>query len=119
MWTKFAHSLKARYYNRISNKGNFDSDIMNSISNGFDLGKDVCQLFAPTKPQSNPWYQFIVVDREGYINLSGTMIDTMTAREIPIEEMYIKTLLVSTFKHLHLQLFSMKMNYCLLKLKPC
>ena len=80
MWTKFAHSLKARYYNRISNKGNFDSDIMNSISNGFGSGEGCLPTFASTKPQSNPWYQFIVVDREGYINLSGTMIDTMTAR---------------------------------------
>ena len=54
---------------------------MNSISNGFGSGEGCLPIFASTKPQSNPWYQFIVVDREGYINLSGTMIDTMTARD--------------------------------------
>ena len=46
-----------------------------------DLGKDVCQLLPQQNHNPNPWYQFIVVDREGYINLSGTMIDTMTAEE--------------------------------------
>ena len=48
MWTKFAHSLKARYYNRISNKGNFDSDIMNSISNGFGSGEAMFTNLAST-----------------------------------------------------------------------
>ena len=78
-WAKYANSLKARHYNRLSNTGDYDTEIMNAIAAGFGAGEGATPLFETAKPQSNPWYQFLVVDRAGYIGLNGYMFDNMTA----------------------------------------
>ena len=36
----------------------------------------------------NPWYQFTVIDRDGYIIQTGTMFDMMVAANDPREVIY-------------------------------
>jgi hypothetical protein len=77
-WTKLAYSLKARYLNHLSKKGDRNAEILAAISKGFtSAADDALGRFQSAVPQSNLWYQFTVVDREGYIAQSGFMYDLM------------------------------------------
>lgn len=78
-WENFAWALEARYKLHLSKTAGFNATEVttaanNAISGGF---VDAEFMFAASDNQSNPWYQFTSVDRNGYITQYGYMYDNM------------------------------------------
>ncbi|MCC5946031.1 MAG: SusD/RagB family nutrient-binding outer membrane lipoprotein [Bernardetiaceae bacterium] len=85
LWLGLANSLRARYLNHLSKKGNYSAAaVLSAVNNGFSSRADeAIARFQSAAPQSNLWYQFTIVDRQGYIEQSGFMYDMMEAKNDP------------------------------------
>lgn len=74
-WVKYAYSLRARYFNHLSKLPQYDAGaVLAAVSNGFtSSADDALQPYGTSRTSSNPWYQFLVEDRVGYIEQNGFM----------------------------------------------
>jgi len=79
-WIKTAYTLKARYLNRLSNKGNYDpAAIIAALDNGIsDASQDCMGIHGGGANESNQWYAFL--NNRAYLAASATLVDTMLAR---------------------------------------
>lgn len=77
-WTKVAYTLKARYLNRLSNKGTYNpTAILDALSNGIaSSAEDLSSVHGPNPTEANQWYDF-QNNRANYILASQTLIDSM------------------------------------------
>lgn len=80
MWAKFGNTLLARAYNRISNTEVYDVNAtLTALENGFDADEGCLPTFGSEQSQANPWGRFLV-ERDGYLQFEGTMIDSMEVK---------------------------------------
>lgn len=82
-WAATADGLKARYLNHLSNTSGYSATaVIAACDAAIDAGVGASLAFESALNQ-NPWYQFTVIDRAGYISQFGTMYDMMTASSDP------------------------------------
>ena len=82
-WAAKADALKARYLNHLSKKSSYDAAaVIAACDDALDAGAYSVMRYESALNQ-NPWYQFTVIDRAGYISQYGTMYDMMTASSDP------------------------------------
>ena len=78
-WIDFAHTLKARYYLHMSevDPSNY-AKALAEAQLGIKQGNDYLAYHSTNPSESNQWYQFMVVDRSGYIAAGKALVDTLT-----------------------------------------
>ena len=82
-WAAKADALKARYLNHLSKTSSYDaSAVISACNDALNAGAYSVMRYEAALNQ-NPWYQFTVIDRAGYISQFGTMYDMMEASSDP------------------------------------
>ena len=69
-WTQLAYSLKSRYYLHIKNYALARANAVNGINTASNDFKAIF-LGTTSKQNSNPFYEFLEYDRQGYIDGTG------------------------------------------------
>lgn len=79
MWNKTAHTLKARYLNRYSNKSTYDpTAIIAALSNGIQSSSENCMAIHADGNALNQWFAF--ENSRGYIVSCQTFVDSLLLR---------------------------------------
>jgi hypothetical protein len=80
-WLKVAYSLKARYLNRLSNKGSYNAaTILDCISKGIQSpSDDFISVHGAKTTEFNQWFDF-QNNRQNYMLASLTLVDSMQLR---------------------------------------
>jgi len=87
-WAAKADALKARYLNHLSKTSSYDAAaVISACNDALDAGAYSVIRYEAALNQ-NPWYQFTVIDRAGYISQFGTMYDMMEASSDPRISLY-------------------------------
>jgi hypothetical protein len=82
-WAAKADALKARYLNHLSKTSSYDAAaVISACNDALNAGAYSVMRYEAALNQ-NPWYQFTVIDRAGYISQFGTMYDMMEASSDP------------------------------------
>ena len=82
-WAAKADALKARYLNHLSKTSSYDAAaVIAACNDALNAGAYSVIRYEAALNQ-NPWYQFTVIDRAGYISQFGTMYDMMEASNDP------------------------------------
>ncbi|MGB1281532.1 MAG: SusD/RagB family nutrient-binding outer membrane lipoprotein [Schleiferiaceae bacterium] len=82
-WAAKADALKARYLNHLSKTSSYDAAaVISACNDALNAGAYSVMRYEAALNQ-NPWYQFTVIDRSGYISQFGTMYDMMEASSDP------------------------------------
>ena len=82
-WAAKADALKARYLNHLSKTSSYDAAaVISACNDALNAGAYSVMRYEASLNQ-NPWYQFTVIDRAGYISQFGTMYDMMEASSDP------------------------------------
>lgn len=81
MWIKVAHSLKARYQNRLSNTGLYNAaDVLASLSKGISSSdEDFLTVHGDVPTEYNQWYDF-QNNRQNYILAAEPFVDSIKLR---------------------------------------
>lgn len=83
-WIDFAHTLRARYY---LHQAEVDpSNYARALAEaqlGIKQGNDYTAFHSSLPAESNQWYQFQVVEREGYVRAGQALVDTLKNRSDP------------------------------------
>ncbi len=88
-WIRAAHSLKARYYMRLTNvSATAASDALAEIADGFASAADQMLFsdFVDNLPNANPWFEYWYV--RDHNSISSTIVDLLTARNDPRNSWY-------------------------------
>jgi hypothetical protein len=87
-WAAKADALKARYLNHLSKTPSYDAAaVISACNDALNAGAYSVIRYEAALNQ-NPWYQFTVIDRAGYISQFGTMYDMMEASSDPRLTLY-------------------------------
>jgi hypothetical protein len=87
-WSAMADALRARYLNHLSKTSLYSAtDVISACDDALNAGAYSTIGFDAALNQ-NPWYQFTVIDRAGYISQFGTMYDMMEASSDPRINLY-------------------------------
>lgn len=87
-WAATADALKARHLNHLSKTSSYSAaSVIAACDDALDAGAYATLGFESALNQ-NPWYQFTVIDRAGYISQFGTMYDMMVASSDPRVGLY-------------------------------
>ncbi len=87
-WKKFAYTLKARYYLRLSRAAGYNAatqaDLaLTALQNGFTSNADNASItYAGTAKAENPWYQNTLPGAGGVV-LSSTLVNILKANNDP------------------------------------
>jgi len=89
MWTKAAHSLKARYAIHLAKRdAAAASKALASVANGFSSNADDMQFtFGTVQTEANPWYQFNQ-QRDGDLTFGVKLSEVMNATSDPRRPFY-------------------------------
>lgn len=87
-WTATADGLIARHLNHLSKTVQYNAAaVIGACDDALDGGVYATIGFESALNQ-NPWFQFTVIDRAGYISQFGTMYDMMTSSSDPRIALY-------------------------------
>jgi len=87
-WAATADGLRARYLNHLSKTSQYNAaDVVSACDDAINGGV-YCTIGFEAALNQNPWYQFTVIDRAGYISQFGTMYDMMEASSDPRLTLY-------------------------------
>lgn len=87
-WAATADGLRARYLNHLSKTSQYSAaDVIAACDDALNAGV-YCTIGFEAALNQNPWYQFTVIDRAGYISQFGTMYDMMEASSDPRIDFY-------------------------------
>lgn len=87
-WSAMADALRARYLNHLSKTSLYNAaDVIAACDDALNAGAYSTIGFDAALNQ-NPWYQFTVIDRAGYISQFGTMYDMMEGSSDPRIDLY-------------------------------
>lgn len=83
LWSRFAHSLKAKYYLHLAKKDkSYYDKALTEVALGFKQGENAGVLFSGASVTSQgPWFQFN--DQRGDISFTGHIYDIMAAANDP------------------------------------
>jgi len=87
-WATTATALGARYLNHLSKTSLYNPADVIAACQAALQGNVGAGLAHESSTNQNPWYQFTVIDRDGYIVQTGTMFDMMVAANDPRESIY-------------------------------
>ena len=87
-WATTATALGARYLNHLSKTSSYNAANVIAACQAALQGSVGAGLAFESSSNQNPWYQFTVIDRDGYIIQTGTMFDMMEASSDPREMIY-------------------------------
>lgn len=83
-WLHLAHTLKARYYLHVAERDpSAYAKALTEAQQGLQKGEDFLATFGSNPNENNPWYQFVVNNRAGYLSPGKYLIDLMRARNDP------------------------------------
>ncbi len=87
-WAATADGLRARHLNHLSKTSQFNAaNVIAACDDALNAGV-YCTIGFEAALNQNPWYQFTVIDRAGYISQFGTMYDMMEASSDPRINLY-------------------------------
>ena len=87
-WAATADGLRARHLNHLSKTSQYNAaDVIAACDDALNAGV-YCSIGFEEALNQNPWYQFTVIDRAGYISQFGTMYDMMEASLDPRINLY-------------------------------
>ncbi len=91
-WKKAAYVLKARYSNRLSqrNAAGSATAALAALANGFGSPADDCNMIFGEGNSMNQWFAF-EQNRGGYIKVSTTFVDALTAASDPRLPVFVGT----------------------------
>ena len=88
-WKATAAALGARYLNHLSKKSGYNpANVIAAANLALASGANTEIPFQSAAQNQNPWYQFTVVDRDGYLSQHGTMFNMMRASNDPRVSVY-------------------------------
>jgi hypothetical protein len=91
-WLRLAHTIKARYHlHLVERQGNSAySAALSEAQQGLqDEGDDFLGIAAANPQSHNTWYQFIVIQRAGYISPGAFLVNLLQQRNDPrLEEFF-------------------------------
>lgn len=88
-WNATALALGARYLNHLSKKSSYDAaTVVLAADAALAVGPNTSVPFQSAAQNQNPWYQFTVIDRDGYISQHGTMFNMMRESNDPRVAVY-------------------------------
>lgn len=83
-WLAAAHTLKARYF---LHTGDYDSALVHAQQGIADSSGDFRSFHTGAATEANIWHQFFR-DRDSYMRVGATLVDTMNARNDPRRDEY-------------------------------
>ena len=87
-WAATADGLRARHLNNLSKTSQYNAaNVIAACDDALNAGV-YCTIGFEAALNQNPWYQFTVIDRAGYISQFGTMYDMMEASSDPRINLY-------------------------------
>ncbi len=87
-WAATADGLRARHLNHLSKTSHYNAaNVIAACDDALNAGV-YCTIGFEAALNQNPWYQFTVIDRAGYISQFGTMYDMMEASSDPRINLY-------------------------------
>jgi len=87
-WAATADGLRARHLNHLSKTSQYNAaNVIAACDDALNAGV-YCTIGFESALNQNPWYQFTVIDRAGYISQFGTMYDMMEASSDPRINLY-------------------------------
>jgi hypothetical protein len=87
-WAATADGLRARHLNHLSKTSQYNAaNVIAACDDALNAGV-YCTIGFEAALNQNPWYQFTVIDRAGYISQFGTMYDMMEASSDPRITLY-------------------------------
>ena len=87
-WAATADGLRARHLNHLSKTSQYNAaNVIAACDDALNAGV-YCSIGFEAALNQNPWYQFTVIDRAGYISQFGTMYDMMEASSDPRINLY-------------------------------
>ncbi len=83
-WKATAAALGARYLNHLSKKSTYSpANVIAAANLALSTGATTEIPFQSEAQNQNPWHQFTVIERDGYISQHGTMFNIMRAKNDP------------------------------------
>jgi hypothetical protein len=84
-WTQAAHTLKARFYLHMAevSSANYASALAQAQQGIAASANDFKSYHSSTTTENNVWYQFQVVQRDGYLKAGKRLVDLLAARSDP------------------------------------
>ncbi|MGA0110374.1 MAG: SusD/RagB family nutrient-binding outer membrane lipoprotein [Schleiferiaceae bacterium] len=83
-WKATAAALGARYLNHLSKKSSYaPQSVIAAADAALAVGAYTRVPFQSAAQNQNPWHQFTVIERDGYISQHGTMFGMMRASNDP------------------------------------
>jgi len=90
-WLRLAHTLKARYFMHVAERvgtGAYQSALAQAQLGLHDAGDDFLAIADDNPNSYNPWYQFTVIQRAGYMFAGAFLVDLLKQRNDPRLEDY-------------------------------
>src|SRR5438105_10256831 len=89
-WTEAAHTLKARFYLHIAelSSANYALALAQAQQGISATANDFKTYHSSTTSENNIWYQFQIVQRDGYLKAGKRLVDLLVARGDPRVALY-------------------------------
>jgi len=89
-WTRLAHTLKARFYLHTAEKvgPSAYAAALAQAQQGLQKGDDFLGIAAANPQSNNTWYQFIIIQRAGYLSAGQRLVDLLKSRNDPRLQQY-------------------------------
>jgi hypothetical protein len=89
-WGRLAHTLKARFYLHVEEKVGQSAyaSALSEAQQGLQQGDDFLGIAAANPQSNNLWYQFIVIQRAGYLMAGQRLVDLLKANNDPRLQKY-------------------------------
>lgn len=84
-WARLAHTLKARYFlHTVEKAGNAAyASALAEAQKGLQSGDDLLGIAGANPQSNNTWYQFIVIQRAGYLSAGKNLVDLLKSTNDP------------------------------------
>jgi starch-binding outer membrane protein, SusD/RagB family len=92
LWARLAHTLKARYYLHVAERVGAAAyqNALTQAQQGLQKGDDFLGIAGEEPTAQNNWYQFIVIQRAGYMFAGSYLVDLLQQRSDPrLEEFFM------------------------------
>jgi hypothetical protein len=84
-WLRLAHTLKARYYLHVAERQGTPGyqSALTEAQKGLQKGDDMRSYQSEDPNEQNSWYQFIVIQRSGYMSPGAFLVNALQSRNDP------------------------------------
>lgn len=93
LWTKLAHTLKARYYlhtAEVNGTAAYQAALAQVPDGLTDPSEDFTTYQSSLAPENNLWYQFMEIQRPGYMLAGKYLVDLLESRNDPRLQLYFR-----------------------------